>query len=114
LLDGAGRPVNGFSIQADNGALTLLAAPSGPNPWQPQAGAGEWEIVIPEVERNAGWWWLTAVRDDCVASGAAFDPHCQNFTRLSESIKVEAVYPDELAINADWTCHWDCQNVDEK
>jgi hypothetical protein len=114
MIDGAGNPVNGFSIQADNGSMTVLSAPSGPNPWQPKAGAGEWEIVISDVERSVGWWWLTAVRYDCAGSQTNFDPQCSEFTRLSESVKVEVVYPDEIVINADWTCHWDCQNVEKK
>ncbi|MFN8459875.1 MAG: PQQ-binding-like beta-propeller repeat protein [Anaerolineae bacterium] len=112
MVDGAGRPVNGFSIQADNGTTQLLAPPSGPNRWQSQAQAGEWEIVIPEANQGAGWWWLTAVRYECAAD--EFDPHCQKFTRLSESVKVQIVYPAETIINADWTCQWECQNLNKK
>ena len=67
------------------------------------------ELDIPEAERGAGWWWLTVVHSECSTEGPEFDPQCQSFTRLSASIKVEVVYPDEIAINADWTCHWDCQ-----
>jgi hypothetical protein len=109
IIDGFGKPVNGFSVQADNGLLSFISRPSGPNRWQPQAGEGEWEIDIPEAERGAGWWWLTVVRYECPIGEAGFDPQCQSFTRLSASIKVEVVYPDEIAINAGWTCHWDCQ-----
>jgi outer membrane protein assembly factor BamB len=112
MVDGAGQPVNGFSVQADNGDTQLLSAPSGPNRWQPNAQTGEWEIVIPAAEQGAGWWWLTAVRYECAA--AEFDPHCQNFTRLSESVKVQIVYPAETIIKADWTCQWECQNPAEK
>jgi|GEM_PF-2856350 len=114
LVDGAGRPVNGFSIQADNGSGSFLSPPAGANRWQPQAEAGEWEIVIPDAERNAGWWWLTAVQAECVADESGFDPQCQEFTRLSESVKVEIVYPAETVINADWTCQWDCGQGEEE
>jgi hypothetical protein len=114
MMDGAGNPVNGFSVQVYNGALSILSTPSGPNRWQPQANDGEWEIVIADVKGGAGWWWLTAVRDECVDFETHFDPQCQKFTRISESIKVELVYPDEIAINADWTCHWDCQAFSER
>lgn len=110
IVDGAGQPVNGVSIQADNGSLQTLSAPSGPNRWQPSVQAGEWEIAIPPDQVKTGWWWLTVVRDDCVAGGAEFEPQCQDVTRLSESVKVEVVYPAEMVINADWTCQWDCQN----
>jgi hypothetical protein len=115
MVDAAGNPVNGFSVQADNGLMTILSVPSGPNRWQPrQVDEGEWEIVIPGIEENTGWWWLTAVRYECATEAAEFDPQCQKVTRLSESIKVEITQPDEMAINADWTCHWGCQNSDEK
>lgn len=108
MVDGAGQPINGFSVQADNGDTHFISAPSGPNRWQPNAQAGAWEIVIPTAEQGAGWWWLTAVRYECAA--AEFDPHCQDFTRLSESVKVQIVYPAETIIKADWTCQWECQN----
>jgi hypothetical protein len=114
MIDGGGNPVNGFSVQADNGSMSLLSAPSGPNRWQPQAGDGEWEIVISDVETWTGWWWLTAVRYECAVTETDFDPQCQKFTRLSESVKVELVYPDEIVVNADWTCQWNCQNDGEK
>lgn len=112
MVDGAGQPVNGFSVQADNGDTHFISAPSGPNRWQPNAQAGAWEIVIPTAEQGAGWWWLTAVRYECAA--AEFDPHCQDFTRLSESVKVQIVYPAETIIKADWTCQWECQNPAEQ
>jgi outer membrane protein assembly factor BamB len=114
MVDGAGNPVDGFSVQADNGSLSILSAPGGPNRWQPGAKAGAWEIVISDAQAGAGWWWLTAGRYECPAGEADFDPQCETFTRLSESIKVEVVYPDEIVINADWTCQWHCQNVEER
>ncbi len=110
IVDGSGQPVNGISIQADNGSLQTLSAPSGPNRWQPSAQAGAWEIILPADQAKTGWWWLTVVRDNCVAGGADFEPQCQDVTRLSESVKVEVVYPAEMVINADWTCQWDCRN----
>ena len=114
MVDGAGRPVNGFSVQADNGRQSILSLPSGPNRWQPQAEAGQWEIVIPDAAGNAGWWWLTVVRSECPAGEAGFDPQCREITRLSESVKVEIVYPDETVINAGWTCQWQCRNGEEE
>jgi outer membrane protein assembly factor BamB len=114
MVDGAGNPVDGVSVQADNGSISILSAPGGPNRRQPRAEAGAWEIVVPDPEAGAGWWWLTAVRYECPAGEADFDSQCETFTRLSESIKVEVVYPDEIVINADWTCQWNCQNVGER
>lgn len=114
MIDGAGKPVNGVSVQADNGRFSFLSMPSGPNRWQPQAQDGEWELVISASNPETGWWWLTAVRDDCAAGETNFDPQCQELTRLSESIKIEVVYPDEMVINADWTCQWECQNLGKK
>lgn len=114
MVDGAGNPVDGVSVQADNGSASILSAPGGSNRWQPRAETGAWEIVIPDAEAGAGWWWLTAVRYECPAGEADFDPQCETFTRLSESIKVEVVYPDETIINADWTCQWNCQNFGER
>ena len=60
------------------------------------------------------WWWLTAVRPECVPDQSGYDPHCQEVTRLSESVKVEIVYPAETIINADWTCQWDCDQGEAK
>lgn len=115
MVDGAGNPVNGVSVQADNGTTSLLSVPSGPNRWQPKAAAGAWEIVIPNVKDGAGWWWLTVVRAECRGAGQAdFNPQCQQFTRLSESVKVKVVYPAETVINADWTCQWRCEVAGEK
>lgn len=116
IVDGAGNPVNGFSIQADNGPVRILSAPSGPNRWQPDAAPGEWQIAIAGIEQRPDWWWLTVVRADCETADDApwFDTDCQQITRLSESIKIQITYPTEMVFNADWTCHWDCQNSDEK
>jgi hypothetical protein len=114
MVDGAGNPVDGFSVQADNGSMAVVSAPGGPNRWQPRAEAGAWAIVIPEAEAGAGWWWLTAVRYECPAGEADFDPQCETLIRLSESVKVEVVYPDETVINADWTCQWTCQDAGER
>jgi outer membrane protein assembly factor BamB len=114
LVDGLGNPVNGFSIQADNGTKSFLSAPSGPNQWQPQAKAGEWEVTLPQAEINAGWWWLTVVQDECLAAAQDFEPQCRQFSRLSESVKVHVNYPGETVIQADWTCQWNCRPVDKK
>lgn len=105
MTDGAGQPVSGVSVQADNGTTSVLSQPSATN--------GTWEIVIPEAERGAGWWWLTAVRYECPAA-EPFDPQCRQITRLSESVKVEVSYPTETVINADWTCQWACETVGRK
>jgi outer membrane protein assembly factor BamB len=113
MLDGAGHPVNGVSVQADNGARSLLSLPSGPSRWRPNAKDGAWEIVIPAAERDAGWWWLTVVRYEC-SPAETFEPQCRQITRLSESVKVKVSYPAETVINADWTCQWDCKNFERK
>ncbi len=110
IIDGAGEPVNGFSVQADNGAEKFLSEPSGPNHWLPDRNDGAWEIVVPDTGQENQWWWLTLVRDECLQAGADFNAHCENVTALSESIKVEVIYPDETAINADWVCHRECEN----
>jgi outer membrane protein assembly factor BamB len=113
VVDGHGNPVNGVSIQAYNGSLSLLSPPSGPNGRQPKANEGKWEIVIPDARSETGWWWLTAVRSECAAE-TGLDPQCQQFTRLSETVKVEIKYPDETVINADWTCQWGCQDLSKR
>jgi hypothetical protein len=61
-----------------------------------------------EPETGAGWWTLTVVRYECPNFEQRFDAQCKQFTRLSEDIKVEVVWPDEAIINADWVCHWGC------
>lgn len=108
IVDEAGHAVDGFSVQIDNGSLSLLSNPSGPNRWQPAASAGQWEIVLDSPDQAAGWWWLTIGRYDCPVT-AEFNRQCRQFVPLSESVKVEVVYPNETAINADWICHTDCQ-----
>ena len=108
IVDESGQPVDGFSVQIDNGSRTLISLPSGPNHWQPQAEPGQWEIVVDNPQANSGWWWLTAGRYACSVE-AAFDAQCAQFERLSESVKVEIVAPDETVINADWICHTACQ-----
>ena len=108
IVDEAGRAVDGFSVQLDNGSRSLLSKPSGPNRWQPETDAGQWEIVLDDPTQNTGWWWLTIGHYDCPLA-IEFNAQCQQFVPLSESVKVQVVYPGETTINADWICHTDCQ-----
>ncbi len=108
IVDGAGNPVDGITIRAENDTVSLISTPSGPNQEQPEAEAGTWSITISNIEQNVGWWWLTIVRDECVAAGETFDPTCSDLSRLSESVKIELRSPDVLTINADWLCHREC------
>jgi len=104
IVDGAGQPANGFQIQADNGSQQWLSNPSGQI-----RSDGEWEIVIKDAAQQAGWWWLTVGQTNCSMESIQFNT-CQNFTRLSESVKTEIKYPNETIINADWACHRDCES----
>jgi hypothetical protein len=106
--DEGGNLVNGFSVLLDNGSWSVLSHPSGASHHYPEKGDGEWDVVIPNVATGVGWWWLTVVTYDCPNFEAAFDAQCKQFTRLSEDVKVEVVWPEETVINANWTCHWDC------
>lgn len=108
VTDKDGNPVNGFSIQIDNGLRTVVSPPSGPNRWQPTVDPGQWRIALGNPRASSGWWWLTLGRYDCPVE-ADYNAQCQQFSRLSESVKVEVNYPDEAVINADWICHTDCQ-----
>ena len=107
LRDEGGNLVNGFSILASNGSFSVLSRPSGSNPWFPDVGPGEWDVVLPNIHTAQGWWWLTVVNYECNFWGG-FDALCTNFTRLSEDVKVQIASPAESIINADWVCHWDC------
>ena len=73
----------------------------------PDKGDGEWDIVLPNLYDAQGWWWLTVVRYECNFA-AGFDAQCKNFARLSEDVKVQVLTPEESIINADWTCHYEC------
>ncbi|MCB0163965.1 MAG: PQQ-like beta-propeller repeat protein [Anaerolineae bacterium] len=108
IVDEAGRPVDGFSVQIDNGSRSLLSEPSGSNRWQPEMNPGRWQIVLDNPAQAAGWWWLTIGRYNCPVA-AEFNAQCEQFVPLSESVKVEIVYPDETVINADWICHAGCE-----
>ena len=110
ILDTEDNPVNNFSIQADSGSLQILSKPSGPNRWQPDTAPGMWEITIPAEDVKTGWWWLTIVHNECLGDETPFTPQCETITRLSESIKLEITATNGVTINADWVCHWDCNN----
>jgi hypothetical protein len=108
ILDEGGNAVNGFSVLVDNGSWSVLAHPTGASHHYPEKPDGEWDVVIPDVRTGIGWWTLTVVSYDCPSFEIEFNAQCKQFTRLSEDIKVEVVYPDETIIWADWTCHFDC------
>ncbi len=107
IKDEGGGLINGFSILADNGAFRVLSHPTGASQWYPDKGDGEWDIVFPRIGDAQGWWWLTVVKYECNFAGG-FDAQCQQYTKLSEDVKVQILTPEESIINADWVCHWDC------
>jgi uncharacterized protein YraI len=107
IKDEGGGLVNGFSVLADNGAFRVLSHPAGASQWYPDKGDGEWDIVMPRIHDAQGWWWLTVVIYQCNFAGG-FDAQCQQYTKLSEDVKIEVRTPEESIINADWVCHWDC------
>lgn len=108
LRDEARNLVNGYSVLIDNGAFRIISHPAGPSHHYPEKGPGEWDIVIPNPADGVGWWWVTVVRYDCPNFAHMFDAQCKQYTKLSEDIKILMNWPDETVLNADWTCHWDC------
>lgn len=110
IVNESGAPVNGFSVQIDNGRTSLLSKPSGPNQWQPDAPPGAWTISLSNPNEQSGWWWLTVVRYECSPGQSQFNPQCSQLTPLSESVKVNITFPNESSINADWICHRECGN----
>lgn len=106
--DTEGRPVNGFSVLADNGTWSVVSHPGGPSRWYPDQRTGQWDIILTNPTDAAGWWTLTVVTYDCPHFDDGFDAQCKEFTRLSENHLVKIVYPDETVINADWVCQRDC------
>ncbi len=110
IRDEGGNLVNGYSVLLDNWAWSIMSHPTGASHHYPEKGDGEWDVVIPNenLGDGVGWWYLTVVRYDCSDFLSRFDAQCKQFTRLSEDIKIEVIWPDETVINADWVCHWDC------
>jgi len=110
IRDEAGNLVNGYSVLLDNWSWSVVSHPTGPSHHYPEKGDGEWDVVIPteNLGDGVGWWWLTVVRYECPDFLTRFDAQCKQFTRLSEDVKIEVIWPDETVINADWICHWDC------
>jgi hypothetical protein len=108
IKDEQGRPVNGFSILADNGTWSVLSHPTGASHWYPDLQDGTWDIIITNATDAAGWWTLTVASYDCPDFDGGFNAQCKEFTRLSENRLVKIVYPDETVILADWVCHRDC------
>lgn len=106
--DEAGNLVNGYSVLIDNGSWSVISHPSGASIHYPEKGDGEWDIVIPDPSTGVGWWWVTVVRYDCPDFFQRFDAQCKQYTKLSEDIKILINWPDETVLNANWTCHWDC------
>ncbi len=107
IKDESGNLVNGYSVYVSNGSWGTISHPTGASVWYPGIGDGEWNVAGIQLNNCPGWWWITVVKYECDFN-AGFDAQCKNFTRLSEDIKVEVVYPKETVINGDWTCHWDC------
>jgi uncharacterized protein YraI len=109
IRDEAGNLVNGYSVLIDNWAFKIISHPTGASHWYPEKGDGEWDISGVPLANAVGWWYLSVVRYECPGFfEAGFNSQCNQFTRLSEEVKIEVVYPDETVINADWVCHWDC------
>jgi uncharacterized protein YraI len=110
IRDEQGNLVNGYSVLVDNWAWSVISHPSGASHHYPEKGDGEWDVIIPKenIGDGIGWWYLTVVRYDCPDFLSRFDAQCKQFTRLSEDVKIQTVWPDETIINADWVCHWDC------
>jgi hypothetical protein len=106
--DEGGNLVNGYSVLIDNGAFRIVSHPSGASHHYPEKGDGEWDIVIPDPSSGVGWWWITVVKYDCPDFLSRFDSQCTQYTKLSEDIKILVNWPDETVVNANWTCHWDC------
>lgn len=109
IQDEKGRPVNGFSILADNGTWSVLSHPSGASHWYPDLEDGAWDIIITNATDAVGWWTLTVVSYDCPRFDEGFNAQCKQFTRLSATQLVQIVYPHETVITADWVCHRDCR-----
>lgn len=107
IRDEGGNLVNGYSVYVTNGSWGTISHPTGASRWYPGIGDGEWNVAGIELRNCPGWWWITVVKYECDFN-AGFDSQCKNFTRLSEDIKVEVVYPKETVINGDWVCHRDC------
>lgn len=110
IKDEAGNLVNGYSVLIDNWAWSIMSHPSGASHHYPEKGDGEWDVVFPteNLGDGVGWWWLSVVRYECADFLSRFDAQCKQFTRLSEEVKIMVNWPDETVINADWICHWDC------
>lgn len=107
IKDTHGHLINGYSVLLDNWSWKVLAHPTGASQWYPEKGAGEWDVVMPDMRSAQGWWWVSVVSYNCdFFSG--FDSKCTNYTQLSEEVKVEVSSPKESIINANWLCHWDC------
>jgi uncharacterized protein YraI len=107
IKDEGGNLVNGYSVYVTNGSWGTVSHPTGASVWYPGIGDGEWNVAGIQLNNCPGGWWITVVKYECDFN-AGFEAQCKNFTRLSEDIKVEVVYPEETVINGDWTCHWDC------
>ena len=108
IRDGAGRPVNGYSVLLDNGTWSVLSHPSGASHHYPDISDGLWDVVVANETDAAGWWTLTVVRYECPDFETGFNAQCKQYTPLSETKVVHAIHPDENVIEANWTCLEDC------
>ncbi|MBN1991900.1 MAG: SH3 domain-containing protein [Anaerolineae bacterium] len=107
MRDEAGNFVYGYSVYVTNLSWGAISHPAGASHHYPDKNE-EWDVAGIELQNCPGWWYLSVVRYECADFQARFEAQCKEFTRLSEEIPVEVVYPDEMVINADWVCHWDC------
>jgi hypothetical protein len=107
IRDEGGNLVNGYSVYVSNGSWGTVSHPTGASVWYPDKGDGEWDVAGIGLNQCPGWWTLTVVKYECNFAGG-FDAQCKNYSKLSEEIPVELVYPKEMVINADWVCRHDC------
>jgi hypothetical protein len=107
IRDEAGNFVYGYSVYVTNGSWGVISHPTGASHHYPDKNE-EWDVAGVELKNCPGWWTLSVVRYECPDFEVRFEAQCKQFTHLSEQIPVQVKYPDEMVINADWVCHWDC------
>ncbi len=108
IKDEGGNLVNGYSVYVTNDGWGVISHPTGASNHYPDKGDGEWDVAGIELHNCPGWWKLAVVKYECPDFFASFDAQCKQYSILSEQIPIQIVYPDEMVINADWVCHWDC------
>jgi hypothetical protein len=108
IKDEGGGLVNGYSVYVTNDAWGVVSHPTGASNHYPDKGDGEWDVAGIDLHNCPGWWKLSVVKYECPDFFASFDAQCKQYSTHSEQIPVQLIYPDEMVINADWVCHWDC------